>query len=306
MKRLFGAALAGALVLTAATALAQTTTGSFTGTVQDAEGNPVAAVITLVGEAGERTLVVEEDGRFIAGFLTPGVYQVRIEAPEMATIDDEIRIGLGQRLERRYAFTPGMQEEMKVVGRARPAIDFGSQATGANITSEMAESIPLGQNVSSMVLLAPGVKDGGGTGTANPSISGSSGLENQYVFNGVNITNAGYGALGGYSIVHGSRGQGINYHFVEETQVVTGAFSAEFGQATGGIVNVLTKSGTNEFHGGLYGYLTPTSLQGDFITPEYDPPFGPTTGMESYNFGFDIGGPIKKDKAFFWLGLNPS
>jgi outer membrane receptor for ferrienterochelin and colicin len=146
-----------------------------------------------------------------------------------------------------------MEETMTVRGRAQPSIDFGSQSTGANITAEMAESIPLGQNVSSMVLLAPGVKDGGGTGTANPSISGSSGLENQYVFNGVNITNAGYGALGGYSIVHGSRGQGINYHFVEETQVVTGGFSAEFGQATGGIVNVLTKSGSNEYHGSIYG-----------------------------------------------------
>lgn len=307
MKRLLGAALAGAVWLTAITiAPAQTTTGSFKGTVEDADGNPIAAVIILTGASGERTLVVEDDGRFLAGFLTPGVYQVRVEAPDVAALDDEIRIGLGQRLERHYAFTPEMQEQMQVVGRARRAIDFGSQATGANITSEMAEAIPLGQNVSSMVLLSPGVKDGGGTGTANPSISGSSGLENQYVFNGVNITNAGYGALGGYSIVHGSRGQGINYHFVTETQVVTGGFSAEFGQATGGIVNVLTKSGTNELGGSLYGYFTPTGLQADFITPDYDPPFGPTTGVERLNYGFDVGGPIKKDKAFFWFGLNPS
>ena len=307
MKRLLARGLVAAACLAAAlTATAQTTTGSFSGTVEDSDGNPIAAVMTLSGEAGDRTIVVEDDGRFLAGFLPPGTYQVRIEAAELSPLDDEIRIYLGQRLQRRFVLSQGIQEEMTVVGRTQPALDLGTQVTGANITTEEAEAIPLGQNVSSMVFLAPSVKDGGGTGTANPSISGASGLENQYVFNGVNVTNAGYGALGGYSIIHGSQGQGINYHFVDEVQVLTGGFSAEYGQATGGIVNVLTKSGSNEWHGSVFGYATPSGPQGSFIVPPLSPPLATFEGRSRLNFGFDVSGPIKKDKAFFYLGLNPT
>lgn len=80
-------------------------------------------------------------------------------------------------------------------------------------------------------------------GTANPSIEGSSGLENQYVVDGVNITNGGYGALGSYSIVFGSLGNGTPYDFMQEVQVKTAGYEAEFGQATGGVINVVTKSG---------------------------------------------------------------
>jgi outer membrane receptor protein involved in Fe transport len=76
-------------------------------------------------------------------------------------------------------------------------------------------------------------------------MSGGSGLENQYVVDGVNITNAGYGALGSYSIVFGSLGNGVPFDFVKETQVKTGGYEAEFGQSTGGVVNVVTKSGSN-------------------------------------------------------------
>ena len=193
-RRLLLGVVSAALIAIGTPSVAQETTGSFGGTVVDADGNAVAAVLTLTGEMGERTLVAEDDGRFLAAFLKPGIYTVRVEAPGLPQLEDEIRIRLGQRVDRRYTLVPPMQEEMVVMGRLQPALDLGSQSTGANITSEMAEAIPLGQNVSSMVLLAPGVKDGGGTGNANPSIAGSSGLENQYVFNGVNVTNGGYGA----------------------------------------------------------------------------------------------------------------
>ena len=80
-------------------------------------------------------------------------------------------------------------------------------------------------------------------------MSGGSGLENLYVVDGVNITNAGYGALGSYSIVFGSLGNGVPFDFVKETQVKTGGYEAEYGQATGGVVNVVTKSGTNALRG---------------------------------------------------------
>ena len=91
-------------------------------------------------------------------------------------------------------------------------------------------------------------------GIANPSIEGSSGLENQYVVDGVNITNGGYGALGSYSIVFGSLGNGTPFDFMQEVHLKTGGYEAEFGQGTGGVVNVITKSGSNIFRGSAFGY----------------------------------------------------
>ena len=101
---------------------------------------------------------------------------------------------------------------------------------------------------------APAARVGG----ANPSISGGSGLENQYVVDGVNITNSGYGALGSYSIVFGSLGNAHAVRLHQEVQVKTGGYEAEFGQATGGVINVVTKSGSNELRGSVFGYARPT------------------------------------------------
>ena len=71
---------------------------------------------------------------------------------------------------------------------------------------------------------------------------------------GVNITNGGYGALGSHSIVFGSPGNGLPFDFIKEAQVMTGGYQAEYGQASGGVVNVITKSGTNQLRGSLFGY----------------------------------------------------
>ena len=92
--------------------------------------------------------------------------------------------------------------------------------------------------------MAPGVGSSRQRRQRNPSISGGSGLENQYVIDGVNVTNTGYGALGSYSIVFGSLGNATPFDFVKEVQVKTGGYEAEFGQSTGGVVNVVTKSGS--------------------------------------------------------------
>src|SRR5207247_4424048 len=107
---------------------------------------------------------------------------------------------------------------------------------------------------------APGDGGGGGRGAGNYSISGGSGLENQYIVDGVNITNAGYGGIGSYNIVYGSLGTGVTTDFLEEVQVKTGGFEPEFGGATGGILNTTVKNGTNDFSGGVSFYFTPRSL----------------------------------------------
>src|SRR4029077_15880150 len=136
--------------------------------------------------------------------------------------------------------------------------------TGMVLDSDTLERIPTGRRFSDTLYIAPGVSSGGQVGHANPSVSGASGLENQYVVDGVNITNAGYGALGSYSIVFGSLGNGVPFDFIKEKQGKTGGYEAEFGQSTGGVVNVVTKSGTNTLRGSGFGYFRPEGLESSY------------------------------------------
>src|SRR4029077_486532 len=119
------------------------------------------------------------------------------------------------------------------------------------------------RNISSIISMAPGASDGLGTGAANPTINGASGLENKHVINGANLTDPGFGGFGTYSRVFGSLGNGVNFDFIQEVQVKTGGFEAEYGQALGGVINVLTKSGGDKYHGSFYGYFAPRQFEAE-------------------------------------------
>ena len=99
-----------------------------------------------------------------------------------------------------------------------------------------------------------------GQGTSNPAINGATGLENQYIADGVNITDGGYGGLGRVSPVYGSLGTGINLTFIQEVQVKTGAFEPKYGKADGGIVQIVTKSGGTAYHGAIGAFFAPDAF----------------------------------------------
>src|SRR5262249_37926191 len=124
--------------------------------------------------------------------------------------------------------------------------------------------LPVGRTLSETLYLVPGVSDSSGVGRANPSIGGASGLDNAYIVDGVNITDEGFGGIGTFSYVFGSLGTGVTTDFIKETQVKTGSFEAEYGMATGGVVNVVTQSGTNTFHGSAFGYLRPDGIEAGY------------------------------------------
>ena len=234
------------LVLAAALVQAQeTTTGSIAGRVADAQGLAIpGATVTVTTPQGPRTFTTDAEGAFFAPFLTPGMYEVKVELQGFRTLDRQnIEVRLGQRVDLTLPLQVGPLTESVTVSGAAPIVDRSSTTTGAVLDSEMLQRIPIGRRFSDTLYIAPGVSSGGQVGEANPSVSGGSGLENLYVVDGVNITNAGYGALGSYSIVFGSLGNGVPFDFVKETQVKTGGYEAEFGQSTGGVVNVVTKSG---------------------------------------------------------------
>jgi hypothetical protein len=297
-----------ALVLaTFGVASAQETTGSLAGEVLDNQGAAVpGATVTVTSGQGARTFVTDANGKFFAPYLTPGTYSVRVELAGFSPVEQKgINVSLGKRFDLGFTLKVGdITETVEVIGSA-PVIDTTSTTAGGNLDSEALKRLPVGRNFTQTLYLVPGVSDSSGVGNANPSIGGASGLENNYVVDGVNISNQGFGGVGVYSIVFGSLGTGVTTDFIKETQVKTAGFEAEYGQATGGVVNVVTKSGTNDFHGSLFGYFAPAGLE---ATRNQDSsPNGTVndTGANNYDFGVTIGAPVVKDKLFFFGAFNP-
>ncbi|HKW48404.1 MAG TPA: carboxypeptidase regulatory-like domain-containing protein, partial [Gemmatimonadaceae bacterium] len=239
MRRLSGTALV-LLALMIATVHGQSTTGTIAGRIVDAQGLPIpGATVTVTGPQGAKTVVTDNDGRFNVPFLTPGPYALRAELQGFKTIErTAIQVRLDQTVDLPLAMEVGeLTESVTVTGAATP-LDAIHTATGTNLDSDTLASLPVGRRFSDTLYLAPGVSSSGTLGVANPSVSGASGLENQYIVDGVNITNGGYGALGSYSIVFGSLGNGTPYDFMQEVQVKTGGYEAEYGESTGGVINV--------------------------------------------------------------------
>ena len=295
------------LVTVGAPAMAQETTGSVSGLIVDAQGLAVpGATVTITGPQGARTVVSDTAGRFTVPFLTPGTYTVRSELQGFKPIERrDVNIRLGQTVELDLKMeVGGLSETVEVTGGS-PVIDSTTTTIGTNLDSELLSRLPVGRRFSDTLYIAPGVSTGGTVGEANPSISGGSGLENQYVVDGVNITNQGYGALGSYSIVFGSLGNGTPFDFMQEVQIKTGGYEAEFGQATGGVVNVVTKGGTNNLRGTAFGYVRPDSFESDFT--QVTTPNGTvnTTATQLSDVGVEAGGPIVKNHLFFFGAIDP-
>jgi hypothetical protein len=298
-------AFAAALVLAGAGfGWAQGTTGSITGRVVDAQGLALpGASVTVAGPQGSRTVTADADGRFSATLLVPGSYTVTAELQDFKTAEAKnVQVLLGQTVPVNLRMEVGeMAETVEVLG-ASTQINTGSTTTGAVLTSDMLTRLPVGRRVTDALYLAPGVSTTG-VGAANPSFSGGSGLDNLYVIDGVNVSNTGYGAVGSYSIVFGSLGTGIPFDFAKEIQVKTGGYEAEFGQSMGGIMNVVTKSGTNQLRGSVFGNTQPGGLEAEFKQVQTINGAVNTTETETHDVGFEAGFPVIQDRLFAFGAL---
>ena len=307
MHRLFAIVIAACFACSAAHAAAQDTTGTIAGRIVDAQGLAIPGVaITAVGVQGAKTAVTDGDGRFTVPFLTPGAYEVRAELDGFTPIDrPDLQVRLGRTIDLPLTMQVGALAETVHVFSVQPTIDTTSATIGASFDSLTLSRLPVGRRFSDTLYLAPGVSTGGSVGVANPSIEGSSGLENQYVVDGVNITNGGFGALGSYSIVFGSLGNGTPYDFMQEVQVKTGGYEAEFGQATGGVINVVTKSGSNQLAGSAFAYARPHRLESEYDTVQSIEGTVNTVGSRLSDAGAAVGGPIVRNRLFFFGAIDP-
>lgn len=309
MGRLPGIALAlfAALWLSPLAASGQETTGALAGRIVDSQGLSVpGASVTATGPQGAKTAVSGDDGRFSVPFLTPGVYTVTVELQGFKISQQSVNVRVGQTADIPVTLeVGGLSESINVLGTPR-IVDTTTTTTGATLAADELVNIPVGRRFADTMYLAPGVSSSGSLGRMNPSISGSSGLENQYVVDGTNVTNAGYGGLGSYSIIFGSLGNSTPYDFIKEIEVKTGGYDAEFGQATGGVVNVVTKSGSNQFDGSVFAYSQPTALQGTYRQFQATNGSVSTIHTDASDGGAEGGGPIVKNKVFFFGAIDPS
>jgi hypothetical protein len=287
------------------------TRGAITGVVRDPTGAVIpGAKVTLSGPLGTRATTSGSAGEYTFPNLVPeSGYVVTVEQPGFVTQKSApITVRINQTSTANFQLAvAGKAQEIEVTEHATTDVDLASTAIGANLSEKLYQNVPINRNVSGIMAMAPGVTEGGGTGSANPSISGASGLENQYFINGSNVTDPGYGAFGTYNLTFGSLGSGLTFDFIKEVQVQTGGFDAQYGEALGGVVNVLTKSGTNTYHGDAFYYFRPHRWMAAFPNANTIRTTQTTRvySFESRDFGGDVGGYLLKDRLFWYAGFNP-
>ena len=287
--------------------------------VSDPSGAVVLdAKVTLSGPMGSKVLNTGGDGKVLFQILTPGSYTVKIEKTGFKTSDvKDVEVVVGKTSVVNAKLEVGAASITVEVTADAITVDTTSTANGANLNDQFYSSVPVGRGVTGLFYAASGVAGGGGTGTANPSIAGGTGLENNYIADGVSITDGGFGGIGVYSRLYGSLSTGINLSFVKEVDVKTGGFEAQYGKSTGGIIQIVTKSGANHFFGSLGGYFAPQRFE---LTRKFSDDFGVGTStarfnlqgkilhQSSYDVDAQLGGyvPGLKNHLFFFGAFNPS
>ena len=280
------------------TAHAQTsTTGSIAGRVTDAASGEPLAGVTVVATSpalqGSQAAVSDAAGRYRIDTLPPGTYLVTFYYANLEVQRRGVTVPLGQVTWVRQSLDLAQQggEVIEVRGQGS-AIDPTSTNQGTRITQDQMQNVPIpGRTFSSTLGAAAGSQgDAGGI-----AFSGSTSLENQYVIDGVNTTGLTFGTVGSPLI----------NEFIEEIQIITGGYQAEYGRATGGVVNVVTKQGSNEFHGSAFATIVPYQVDRTPVRQVQTSIDGTVDLDYSADFGVELGGPILKDRVWFYVGFSP-
>ena len=291
--------------------------GNLGGLVYDSTKSLVpGAQVTITGPIGSLTQTTTGEGSFLFSTLIPGNYAIKVQKTgfKVANIKSaEVLINKTMSVE--VILETGQVTETVEVSAASVTVDTSASSLNSEFADTFYQNIPVQRGVASLFYLSPGAVDGLQTGTNNPSISGSSGLENSYVADGVSINDPAFGGLGVWARSYGALGSGINLSFVKEVQIKTGGFEPQYGHASGGIVQIVTKTGGTKFFGELSGYVKGRAMQ--VIPANADDPQFATTSLfgrilETANYEADaeLGGyvPVRglRDRLFFFGNFNPS
>ena len=259
-KSLVAGAISAAFAISSPVALANNDSGSLKGSIVDGQQVAVAGATVTVKNTTtgfSRTVTVKDDGSYRLSSLPVGTYTVTIAKEGFEPTEQQnVRIQIGTTNLNAPIYRVGSDTEViEVRGSAVASIDVSSSETALNIGDVELARLPVARDITSVALLAPGTTKGDSRFGNLASFGGSSVAENAYFVNGLNVTNFRNG-LGGST---------IPFEFYKEFQVKTGGYSAEFGRSTGGVINAVTKSGSNEWEYGANVYYTP-----DFLRQERD------------------------------------
>lgn len=276
---------------------AQAGTAELTGEVRDQAGAAISqakVIITDVSTNQTFDAATEDGGFYVVTNLRPGIYNIAVENTGFKRfVREGVRLTTGERVRLDVVLEPGAVNESVIVKEDAPLLRTETGSLGQVITNRKIVDIPLnGRNFLSLVALSPGVAQPQPTtaGPSFPRINGGRPRTNEYLFDGISVLQPEPGQVAFFPIPEA----------VEEFKVEVNSPSAEFGRFNGGVVNLTTKSGTNEFHGSAFEFLRNEVLNARNL-------FAPKTAanpnkpvFRRNQFGFVAGGPIVKDKTFFF------
>jgi hypothetical protein len=285
----------------AGSALGQTDQGRIVGTIADINGAVIPSAKVLVKNVRtgvERNVTANEQGRYVVTNLPPGRYLVSSTAPGLGTMEVEVALTAAQERTINLALQPAVFEQQITVSAGDlVVIDLSSARIGANINEREVATLPLnGRQLSQLYLLAPGAQTAGGGSFDNIRFSGRANQQNAIRFDGIEasaIIDASPGNLNGESST-GFRLQS-SLENVQEFRVESSNYPAEYGTGTAGQISVVTKSGSNEFHGALFEYLRNNAMDArNFFDGANKSP------LRLNQFGGSLGGPIAPNRFFFF------
>jgi len=265
-----------------------------------------SVVAESIDTGAKRRTTADATGRFSINGVSPGSYTVQLLSGDKVVSTRKVEVLIGQGVD--ASFSSGTQaiESVQVIAR-RQTIDVTSTNAGVTFTAKELEKLPVATNVAAIIQLAPNTTRGDSRyGGANaPSFGGASASENAYYINGFPVTNVLF-QVGFSQLPFGSIGQAT---------ILSGGYGAEFGRSTGGVVNITTKSGTNEFEFGVASDWSPAQLRGKakeiYFANTGGARNGATDGqlrfvqsrdqVDSLRYNAYAGGPIIKDKVFFYV-----
>ncbi len=284
------------MLLLASAAVAQTT-GRIDGRVLDPTGRTLSeAVVTASSSSlqGLRTAVSGNDGRFRLLALPPGDYEVVARHSGFAPQQfPGVRIWPDRTITLEVTLQPAFEEQVVVTARP-PIIDTTDNATGASFDRETFSVLPLSRSPwwgTNAPNLAPGVTSGA---WGYPEVRGASVTENRFLVDGIDVTDPYWAAVN----------TSLPPEFLENMEVKSGGYEPEYSGALGGMVNVVTRSGGNEFHGSAFGFYTGDQFQASRRVPEGSA--GARVDFTEREAGFELGGKIVKDKLWYFLGWSPA
>src|SRR5882762_1022697 len=282
---------------------AQTDRGLISGTVTDPSGAAIpGATITVKSDrtGDERKTKSNDAGHYSVTNLSPASYSLEAKAPALGpTQYTNIQLTVGQERVLNIVLQPAaITQEVNVSSGELTAIDTSSARIGANVNEREVASLPLnGRQISQLYLIAPGAQTAGGGTFDNIRFSGRSNQQNVIRYDGVSggsIIDSSPGNLNGES--SSSFRLQSSLENVQEFRVESSNYPAEFGTGTGGQISVVTKSGSNALHGGLFEYLRNSNMDArNFFDKTTSP-----APLRLNQFGASFGGPLIKEKLFFF------